>query len=34
MSLEDGEDLGFRKVETKRAHGYFEFMVVDSLVFI
>ncbi len=31
---EEGEDVGFGKVETEGFEGNFEFVVVDSLVFV
>ena len=34
MHLENGEDLGFGKVETESAHCDFEFVVVDFGIFV
>jgi hypothetical protein len=34
VGLQDGEDFGFGEVEAERAHGDFELVVVDVLVFV
>ena len=34
MCLEDGNDFGFGEVETEGFHGDFQFVVVDTFVFV
>lgn len=34
MSLEEGEDVGFGEVKAQGFESYFEFVVVDVVVFV